>query len=72
MTIKYKQALKQMRKKGLSNFQKICIVLLWMTLCIMLFTIPNEKSMGENIFYALISGVILLIGISAGKNNRRK
>ena len=61
-----------MRRKGLSNFQKICIILLWMVLCIMLFTIPSEKAIGEKIFYAIASGVILLVGISAGKNKAKK
>jgi len=62
------------RKRGLSKTQKICIVLLWVVLCVMLFTIPNDKSLGENIFYAIASGIVILVGISAGKNkmNRRR
>ena len=60
------------KRKGLSRTQKIFIILLWLVLCVMLFTIPNEKSLGENIFYAVASGIIILVGISAGQNKMNK
>ncbi len=57
-------------RKGLSKFQIICIVLLWIALCIMLFTIPTNASVGENIFVALLSGVIIAVAI--GKDQQRR
>jgi hypothetical protein len=56
------------RKRGLSKIQKMCIALLWVTLCVILFTVPNGKSLGENIFYAIASGIIIVVGVSAGQN----
>lgn len=61
-----------MKKRGLSKTQKIFILLLWVVLCIMLFTIPNGKSLGENIFYAIGSGVIIIVGIISGQNKMNK
>ena len=56
------------KKRGLSKIQKICIALLWVALCVVLFTVPNGKSLGENIFYAIASGIIIVVGINAGQN----
>jgi hypothetical protein len=60
------------KRRGLSTIQKIFIFILWAALCVMLFTIPNGKSPGENIFYAVMSGVIILVGISAGQNKMNR
>lgn len=60
------------KKKGLSKSQKIFIILLWAALCVMLFTIPNDKSLAENILYAVASGIIILVGITVGKNKTDK
>lgn len=62
------------RKRGLSRSQKICIVLLWTFLCVMLFTFNTSKSLGENIFIAVASGVIIIVGIISGqkKEERRR
>ncbi len=57
-------------RKGLSKFQVICIVLLWVALCIMLFTIPSNASTGENIFVAIFSGII--IAVALGKDQQRR
>lgn len=59
-------------KKGLSRTQKIFIVALWVLLCVILFTIPNGKPLGENIIYAVLSGVIILVGVTSGKNTMDK
>lgn len=56
------------RRRGLSRTQKICIVALWVLLCVMLFTLPSDKSLGENIFIAIASGIIIIAGINAGRN----
>ena len=62
------------RMGGLTKSQKICIILLWVALCVMLFTLPSDKSLGENVFIAIASGVIILIGITKNNNrlNRRR
>jgi Na+/melibiose symporter-like transporter len=54
-----------MKRKRLSKSQKICFVLLWMVLCVILFTTPSEKSLSENILIAVISGIIIIVGINA-------
>jgi uncharacterized membrane-anchored protein len=64
-------------RKGLTKFQIICIVLLWVALCIMLFTLPSSASLGENIFVAILSGIIIAVAIGKDqqrriRNNRRK
>jgi hypothetical protein len=60
------------KRRGLSRTQKICIIALWILLCVMLFTIPSDKSLGENIFIAVASGLIIIIGVSAGQNRFNK
>jgi hypothetical protein len=62
-----------MERKGLTKLQKICFILLWVALCVMLFSLPSEKSMRENVFIAIVSGIIIFVGISFGPNkmNRR-
>ena len=57
-------------KKGLSKFQIVCIILLWVALCVMLFTLPSNHSTGENIFIAIFSGII--IGVALGKDHQRR
>ncbi len=57
-------------KKGLTRFQIICIILLWVVLCIMLFTIPSAASTAENIIVAVISGGIIAVAI--GKDQQRR
>ena len=59
-------------KKGLSKSQIICIILLWVALCVMLFTLPSAYTLGENIFIAIASGIIIFVGISKGNKNRRR
>lgn len=60
------------QRKGLSRTQIICILLLWVVLCVILFTVPNGKSLGENIFYAIASGIIIIVGVFAGQNKMNK
>lgn len=62
------------RKRGLTTAQKIALFSMWVILCVLLFTLPSDKSMGENIFIAIASGLIIIVGINAGQNkinNRR-
>lgn len=59
-------------KKGLSTTQIICIILLWVALCIMLFTIPSDYSSGEKILTAIVSGVIIMVGIIKGNSQRKR
>ena len=60
------------RKKGLSKTQKFSFVALWVLLCLLLFLIPSDKSLTENIIVAIVSGVIIIIGINAGQNKVQK
>jgi FtsH-binding integral membrane protein len=62
-----------MERKSLTKGQKICFMLLWVVLCAMLFTLPSEKSMNEKIFIAIVSGIIIFVGINVTpyKKNRR-
>jgi len=60
------------RKRGLSRTQKFCILALWVLLCVMLFAIPSDKSLGENIFIAVASGLIIIVGTNAGQNRFNK
>ncbi len=61
-------------KRGLTTSQIVCIALLWVALCIMLFTMPSDYTMTEKIFTAIASGIIIYIGISKGNSaaNRRR
>ncbi len=59
-------------RKGLSQSQIICIALLWVALCVMLFTIPSDYTLGEKILTAVVSGVIIFIGISKGNKQRKR
>lgn len=54
--------------KQLSKSQIICIVLLWIALCVMLVVSAKEINW-ETIFTMVASGVIILIGVT--KNNGR-
>jgi uncharacterized membrane protein YbaN (DUF454 family) len=67
---------KIMERKGLTKSQKVCFILLWVVLCIMMFTLPSDKSMAEKIGVAVVSGIIIVIGINVkpktmnGRNRR--
>ncbi len=61
-----------MRNRGLTQTQIICIALLWVGLCVMMFTMPSNYTLGEKIFSAVASGIIIFIGISKGKNLRNR
>ena len=56
------------RKRGLSKTQKFCTVALWVLLCLILFLAPSNKSILENIVIAIVSGIIIIVGINAGQN----
>lgn len=58
-------------RKGLSKSQIICIVLLWIALCIMLFTIPSGSSLGEKIFIGIVSGIIIFVGLTKDQSRKR-
>jgi hypothetical protein len=60
-------------KRGLSKSQVICIILLWVALCIML-VVYSPKVTGETIFTMIVSGVIIFVAIAKGNNasNRRR
>ncbi len=59
-------------KSGLSKSQVICIILLWVVLCIMLFTIPSSSSLGEKIFTAIASGVIIWVALSKDYTRKKR
>jgi|GEM_PF-2201327 hypothetical protein len=58
-------------RRGLSRLQIICIILLWVLLCIILFIIPSDKSIAEKAIYAGISGILIYVGVSAGQKKMR-
>ena len=60
------------RKRGLSKTQKFCFLGIWILLCIMFFVLPSDKGLGEKIFIAIASGIIIIIGINAGQNRFHK
>ncbi len=53
---------------GLTRNQIICIALLWVALCVMMFTLPSDHSLGENIFIAVASGIIILIALKKDRD----
>ncbi len=59
-------------RNGLTKTQIICIALLWVVLCVMLFTIPSNSSTGENIFIAVVSGIIIFVGLNRDNTRRRR
>ena len=59
-------------RRGLTKFQIICIVLLWVVFCVMLFIVQTGASMGENIFVAIASAVILVVALNKDHQHRRR
>ena len=59
-------------RNGLSKIQIICLVLLWVAFCVMLFIIPTSASMGENIFVVVVSAVILVVAFNKDRHRRRR
>ncbi|MDH8701043.1 putative membrane-anchored protein [Dysgonomonadaceae bacterium PH5-43] len=62
------------KRKGLSQSQKVCIVVLWLVLCFMLFSVPNENTLFQNVFYAVCSAAFIGVGfyIDAKKKGKEK
>lgn len=60
-------------RKGLSKIQIVFIILLWVFLCIMLFTLQTGQTMAEKVLYSIVSGAIIFAGVygSIKKMNKR-
>ena len=59
-------------RNGLSKVHIICIVLLWLGFCAMLFVVPTSASLGENIFVAILSGLMVAYAVSKAPPRRKR